>query len=155
MSRFGGRRTKNLSKVQTMARTTNWNKPYALEALTVHRDPRGALFEALRFSSQDIQLGGQIYVYTVEPGARRGDHFHENKCEWFTCVAGRVRLLMKTKQGERVDETLDATTPMMAFAGPGTSHAVVNETQEVAVIMAYASKEFDPADPDTILEPAN
>jgi UDP-2-acetamido-2,6-beta-L-arabino-hexul-4-ose reductase len=138
-----------------MARKTNWNKPYAIEALTVHRDPRGALYEALRFSSQDIHPGGQIYVYTVEPGARRGDHFHEKKSEWFTCVAGRVRLLMKTNQGERVDETLDATTPMMVFAGPGTSHAVVNETQEVAVIMAYASKEFDPADPDTTLEPAS
>lgn len=138
-----------------MARENNWNKPYAIEALTVHCDARGALYEALRFSSQDIPRGGQIYVYTVAPGARRGDHFHEHKSEWFTCVAGRVRLLMKTIHGDRVDETLDADAPRMVFAGPGTSHAVVNETREVAVIMAYASKEFDPAEPDTIPEPAD
>jgi hypothetical protein len=43
----------------------------------------------------------------------------------------------------------------MVFAGTGTSHAVVNETDEVAVIMAYASKEFDPTDPDTIIELAD
>lgn len=129
--------------------------PYAIEALTVHRDARGALYEALRFSSRDIPAGGQIYVYTVAPGARRGDHFHEHKSEWFTCVSGRVRLLMKTKHGDRVDEMLDAEAPRMVFAGPGTSHAVVNETREVAVIMAYASKEFDPTEPDTILEPAD
>ena len=138
-----------------MAMEKNWDKPYSIEALKVHRDARGALYEALRFSSQGIPRGGQIYVYTVAPGARRGDHFHEQKSEWFTCVAGRVRLLMKTKNGDRVDETLDAEAPRMVFAGPGTSHAVMNETAEVAVIMAYASKEFDPAEADTILQPAD
>lgn len=138
-----------------MTTEKKWNLPYAIEALTVHRDSRGALYEALRFSSQDIPLGGQIYLYTVAPSARRGDHFHEHKSEWFTCVSGRVRLLMKTKHGERIDQMLDAEEPKMVFAGPGTSHAVVNETHEVAVIMAYASKEFDPAHPDTILEVAD
>ena len=138
-----------------MTTKKKWNLPYAIEELTVHRDSRGALYEALRFSSQDIPLGGQIYLYTVAPSARRGDHFHEHKSEWFTCVSGRVRLLMKTKHGERIDQMLDAEEPKMVFAGPGTSHAVVNETREVAVIMAYASKEFDPAHPDTILAVAD
>lgn len=138
-----------------MTKEKSWDKPYAIEPLSVHSDARGALYEALRFSSQGIPAGGQIYIYTVAPGARRGDHFHEHKSEWFTCVAGRVRLLMKTRHGDQVDEALDADAPRMVFAGPGTSHAVVNETGEVAVIMAYASKEFDPMDPDTILEPAD
>jgi UDP-2-acetamido-2,6-beta-L-arabino-hexul-4-ose reductase len=138
-----------------MTKEKSWDKPYAIEPLTVHSDARGALYEALRFSSQGIPEGGQIYVYTVAPGARRGDHFHDHKSEWFTCVAGQVRLLMKTKHGDRVDQTLAADAPSMVFAGSGTSHAVVNETREIAVIMAYASKDFDPADPDTTLEPAD
>jgi dTDP-4-dehydrorhamnose 3,5-epimerase-like enzyme len=138
-----------------MGRESNWDRGFVIEPLTIYRDARGTLFEALRFSLQDIPKGGQIYVYTVAPGARRGDHFHDHKSEWFTCVAGRVRLLMKTKDGDRVDEMLDANAPQMVFVGPGTSHAVANETQEIAVIMAYASKEFDPADPDTTLEPAD
>lgn len=138
-----------------MARESEWNGAYVIEDLKVHRDARGALYEALRFSSQAIPEGGQIYVYTVAPGARRGDHFHERKCEWFTCVAGQVRLLMKTKDGNRVDETLDADQPRLVFAGQGTSHAVLNETAKEAVIVAYASKEFDPKDPDTVLEPAD
>lgn len=138
-----------------MVREKDWNRAYLIENLEVHRDTRGSLYEALRFSSQSITEGGQIYVYTVTPGARRGDHFHERKCEWFTCVAGRVRLLMKTKDGDRVDETLDADLPRLVFAGPGTSHAVLNETDKEAVIVAYASKEFDPADSDTIFETAD
>ena len=138
-----------------MTKEKSWDKPYAIEPLRMHSDARGALYEALRFTSQDIPRGGQIYIYTVVPSARRGDHFHGHKSEWFTCVAGRVRLLMKTKHGDRVDETLDADAPKMVFVGPGTSHAVVNEAQEIAVIMAYASKEFDPTDPDTTLESAD
>jgi dTDP-4-dehydrorhamnose 3,5-epimerase len=132
-----------------------WAKPYAIKPLTVHRDLRGTLFEALRFTSWDIPKGGQVYVYTVDPGARRGDHYHEYKSEWFTCVSGRLRLLMKTRGGERIIEMLDSNTPCMVFVGPGTSHAVINETNEVALIMAYASKEFEPDIPDTILEPAD
>jgi UDP-2-acetamido-2,6-beta-L-arabino-hexul-4-ose reductase len=138
-----------------MSREKSWSEPYSIKTLTVHCDARGALYEALRFTSQGIPPGGQIYVYTVAPGARRGDHFHGHKSEWFSCVAGSVRLLMKTQQGDRVNQILDASAPRMVFAGPGTSHAVVNETAEIAVIMAYASKEFDPADPDTTLEPAD
>jgi dTDP-4-dehydrorhamnose 3,5-epimerase len=135
-----------------MARKKNWNVHYAIEDLTIHRDQRGALYEVLRFSSQDIPSGGQIYVYTVTPNERRGDHFHNQKSEWFTCIAGQVRVLMKTKNGKLINELLDAEAPKLIFAGPGTSHAVVNETQEISVIMAYASKEFDQENPDTYTE---
>ena len=138
-----------------MAREKVWSKACVIEDLEVHRDARGILYEALRFSSQAIPQGGQIYVYTIAPGARRGDHFHQHKSEWFTCVSGQLRLLMKTKNGDRFDEQLDSDSPRLIFAGPGTSHAVVTETDKEAVIVAYASKEFDPADPDTIIEPAN
>lgn len=138
-----------------MATNSDWTVPYGLEDLTVHRDPRGALFEAMRFSSQQIPAGGQLYVYSVAPGARRGDHYHEKKQEWFTCVSGEVRLLMKTADGARVDEVLSAQTPKMVYAGPGTSHAVVNEGDSEAVIVAYASKEFDSTDPDTVMASAD
>ena len=138
-----------------MIRKKSWDMACGIEDLEVHSDDRGILYEALRFSSQAIPQGGQIYVYTVAPGARRGDHFHQHKSEWFTCVSGQLRLLMKTKDGDRFDEQLDSDSPRLVFAGPGTSHAVVNETEKEAVIVAYASKEFDSADPDTIMELAN
>ncbi|RED44308.1 dTDP-4-dehydrorhamnose 3,5-epimerase-like enzyme [Aestuariispira insulae] len=138
-----------------MANNSDWDLPFGLENLTVHRDHRGMLFEAMRFGSQKIPPGGQLYIYSVAPGARRGDHYHEKKQEWFTCVAGQVRLLMKTVDGVLVDEILSHDSPRMVYAGPGTSHAVVNEEETEAVIVAYASKEFDPADPDTVMTPAD
>lgn len=133
-----------------MAADKDWSGPYRIDDLTVHRDQRGVLYEALRFSTQEVPTGGQIYVYSIVPGMRRGDHFHERKSEWFFCVAGSVRLLMRTPDGKEIDEVLSADAPRLVHAGPGTSHAVVNEGPEPAVIVAYASKEFDPADPDTV-----
>ncbi len=133
-----------------MNRKNTWDEPYAIEPLVVHRDARGALYEAVRFGSQNIPPAGQIYVYTVAPGARRGDHYHETKSEWFTCVSGAVRVLLKTRDGTAVEEWIDAEAPKMVHAGPGTAHTVVNESKRQAVIVAYASKEFDPTNPDTI-----
>jgi dTDP-4-dehydrorhamnose 3,5-epimerase-like enzyme len=138
-----------------MAREKNWDKPYVIENLKVFRDERGVLYEAIRFSSQAIEQGGQIYVYTLAPGARRGDHYHERKCEWFTCVSGTVRILIKTKDGYQIDQIVDSENPKLVFAGPGTSHAVLNESDSDAVLFAYASKEFDPLDPDTIFKLSN
>ena len=63
------------------------------------------MFEALRFKTENIPGNGQIYVYTVEPGARRGDHYHKNKEEWFFCVSGKLELLIKTKKKKYLKKT--------------------------------------------------
>lgn len=138
-----------------MEKDKKWSEPYGIVPLVVHRDARGALFEILRFASQGIPAGGQLYSYTVQPGARRGDHHHLRKSEWFVCVCGKVRCLIKTRDGRKLSEILDAEEPKLVYAGPGTSHAVFNETLQPAVIAAYASKEFDPAEPDTFSEQAD
>lgn len=134
----------------------DWSEcAYAIDPLTLHSDERGTLFEALRFTSQNIPKGGQVYIYSVAPGARRGDHYHENKGEWFFCAWGTVRLLMKTKSNEVVDEIIAASEPKMIYAAAGTSHAIVNESSDTAIIVAYGDKEFDPSNPDTIMESAS
>ena len=138
-----------------MAVRDKWNKPYCIETLETHIDDRGALFEMLRMTSQEIPKGGQFYIYTVAPNTRRGDHFHEKKLEWFTCVSGEVKLFLKTSIGEKISENLSAKTPKLVFAGPGTSHAIENNKTVEAVIAAYSSKEFEPENPDTIVKKAD
>lgn len=133
---------------------TRWNADFDVIDLVLHEDQRGVLFEALRFKSQGIPPGGQIYVYSVEPGMRRGDHYHLGKMEWFTCVHGSVRVFLKTMAGKADALDISAGAPKMIFTGPGTAHAVENFSSQPAVIMAYASKEFDPDEPDTIISDA-
>ena len=56
---------------------------YSIKKVKTFDDKRGTLFEALRFKTENIPGKGQVYVYTVKPGARRGDHYHKKKEEWF------------------------------------------------------------------------
>ena len=67
------------------------------EKLTRERkqDARGSLFEFLR----NVPGGAQIYVFTIEPGQIRGNHWHNRKCEWFACVNGSATLVLRADQG--------------------------------------------------------
>ncbi|CAM8410812.1 RfbC dTDP-4-dehydrorhamnose 3,5-epimerase and related enzymes [Candidatus Methylopumilus universalis] len=130
-------------------------KPYEITELTLHSDVRGFLYEAFRFTSQSIPKGGQVYIYSMEPGARRGDHFHIEKSEWVICVSGRVRLLLKTEQDEKVSKELDGRKPELIFLAPRTSHALMNESKDIAIIIAYSSEEFHPDHPDTYFAKAD
>ena len=47
-------------------------------------DPRGSLFEVLRFEDFNIPEGGYVYTFSINPHYRRGDHYHHKKEEWFT-----------------------------------------------------------------------
>ncbi len=132
----------------------NQNINYKIKNLELHSDNRGDLFEALKFKSEKIPSSGQIYVYSVKPGFRRGDHYHERKGEWFCCVSGTVTLLMKGN-GKTIKKILTSSCPQLVYVGPGTAHTIINKNQEVAVMVAYTSKEFDPNDPDTITKEIN
>ena len=52
---------------------------YSIKKVKTFDDKRGTLFEALRFKTENIPGKGQVYVYTVKPGARRGDHYHKKR----------------------------------------------------------------------------
>ena len=61
------------------------NQGFVIKKVKTFDDKRGTLFEALRFKTESIPGNGQIYVYTVEPGARRGDHYHKKRGMVFLC----------------------------------------------------------------------
>lgn len=127
-----------------------WKEPGDVRALTAHTDPRGFLFEVLRFESQGVPGTGQLYAFSIEPGQRRGDHYHTRKREWFTCVHGEARVLLTdTATGEDRVVLLSAREPSIVYCGPGLAHALVNETDSTSVIVSYGSEEFHPEDPDT------
>jgi dTDP-4-dehydrorhamnose 3,5-epimerase-like enzyme len=128
-----------------------WTEPFALLDLVRHDDARGGLFEILRFTEQEVPAGGQLYTFTIQPGMRRGDHYHTRKREWFTCAHGRaVVLLTDTRGGGQHRVELDAARPRIVYAGPYTAHALENPDPGVAVIVSYGSAEHHPEDPDTV-----
>lgn len=126
-----------------------FKEPYDCLDLEAHVDPRGMLFEIMRFKDQNIPGEGYIYTFSVNPGARRGDHYHTKKKEWFTCVYGEAVVLVLDKEGNKEEIILSAEKPKLLYFGPYTSHAILNKSKDVAVLVSYGSKQHDPDDPDT------
>lgn len=129
----------------------NKKKEHNFSFKTPHlfNDDRGLLYEALRFKTEKIPNDGQIYVYTVTPKSRRGDHYHKNKEEWFFCVYGELELIIKTKDNKKIKKKLHYKNPEIVYVAPGTVHTLINNKNKEAVVVAYASKEFEKDNPDT------
>ncbi len=72
MKEYGGSRIKSMSKFENNV----WAEPFDVHELSTHTDKRGFLFEILRFKDNGIPGDGQLYTFSIEPGKRRGDHYH-------------------------------------------------------------------------------
>lgn len=127
----------------------NWKTPFDVLKLRKHSDSRGFLFEILRFVDHSIPGQGQVYVFSIEPGRRRGDHYHLRKQEWFTCVYGRVVVLLSSSEGRVMACEISVDDPSLVYAAPATAHALLNETGDVAVVVSYGSEQHTPDDEDT------
>ena len=127
-----------------------FEKPFEMIKLETHSDARGSLFEFLLFKDQEIPGEGHIYCLTIQPGTRRGDHYHEHKREWFTCVSGEVVVLVEEKSGTKHKVVLSAERPAVLYFAPFTAHTILNVTSETAVMVSYGSKQYDPNNPDNI-----
>ena len=126
-----------------------FHEPYELVHLVEHPDQRGNLFEVLRFKDHGVPGDGQIYCFTIVPGVRRGDHYHVHKREWASCVAGKTFVLVEDKDGNKEKILLDASEPSVIYFHPYTSHAFINESDAVATVVSYSSKQLDSPDTDT------
>jgi len=126
-----------------------WKEPFDVHDLVAYVDPRGMLFEILRFKDAGIPGQGQLYTFSIEPRQRRGDHYHLQKREWFTCVHGEAIVLLSDAAGAEMAVRVSARDPKIVYAGPGTAHALINDKDAVAVIVSYGSEQHDPAHEDT------
>lgn len=126
-----------------------FKEPFDVIPLEKHSDKRGDLFEILRFKDWGVPGEGYVYTFSINPGERRGDHFHERKLEWFTCVSGTAIILLEDRDGNKKKFPISSDSPVLVYCGPGTVHALMNETDKPAVLVSYGSKQHDPNDPDT------
>jgi dTDP-4-dehydrorhamnose 3,5-epimerase-like enzyme len=126
-----------------------WKSPFDFIELVSHKDERGFLFEIMRFKDYNIPGTGQLYTFSIQPHKRRGDHYHLKKQEWFTCVNGKAVVLLTSSDGIDKIIEISAENPKIIYAAPGTSHALINQTDEVAIIVSYASTQHNPEDEDT------
>jgi UDP-2-acetamido-2,6-beta-L-arabino-hexul-4-ose reductase len=126
-----------------------FKEPCDIISLKNHNDPRGQLFEMLRFKDDKIPCKGYIYCFTINSGQKRGGHYHKKKREWFSCISGRTTVSIEDKDGNKKKIILDAKNPAVAYCGPYVYHVFSNESKELAIVVSYGFPQHDPNNPDT------
>lgn len=112
-------------------------------------DHRGSLFKVLCASSMESPKAfGEIYLVTLQKGAKRGQHYHIQTTEWFFPMDGEVECaLCVPDRGWKKNLILNAKNPCVLKAPKGVAHSFL-AIKDKAVILAYADLEYDQDHPD-------
>ena len=114
-----------------------------------YQDARGSFTELFR-----TEKNGQVSLNKINPGARKGMHWHSKKWEIFVALRGNgVVKQRKINETEVFEYTLSEDKTEGVCVLPGYVHSIENssETEELAVLI-YASEKFDKENPDTFTE---
>ena len=125
---------------------------FCLKQNKVFKDKRGILHECFNIGGEygDVPSGGHFYALTIEPKHARGNHFHKNKLEWFLCLKGEVRIVLKDEESLVENEIIiKGMDGKVIEIPPLIRHTLYNDKDENAIIVSYGSIPFNSDQPDT------
>lgn len=110
-----------------------------LNALSTFADHRGVLKKILM-----RKPAGEIYLLYSNPQSVRGNHYHRETREYFVVVTGRASFVLRDVQTGREEKlTVSAEQDLLVRVEPGVAHAIKNESEELLIVLAIASREYD------------
>ena len=117
--------------------------------LKTNRDSRGSFTELMKTAD-----AGQFSVNISAPGMTKGQHWHNQKWEFFVVVSGHG-LIRERRIGsdEVIEFEVSGDRIQAVHMLPGYTHSIVNlsETENLVTLM-WANEPFDPQKPDTFRE---
>lgn len=117
--------------------------------LTLHSDDRGSFSEMVRADGL-----GQTSISTSRPGITRGDHYHLDKIERFVVIRGTADIRVR-QLGTDVIKTfaVRGDAPVVIDMPTLCTHNITNTGDDELVTLFWAADHFDPANPDTYIQP--
>jgi len=91
-----------------------------------------------------------IYVSSVEPNEIKGPHLHKNRTSYFSCIHGKVILIIRDEDGEFHEIELDSDKPRMVCVPNGIASAHVNIANEISRVLVLADIAWRPDDNEMI-----
>ena len=124
-------------------------------------DERGRLMEILRVDDDIFRKFGQVYITTAYPGVTKAWHFHRKQTDYFTCVAGMMKLVLydgrdgSPTRGEVNEFFVGVHNPALVTIPPGVVHGFKCVGDCEAVVVNVPTEPYDPKDPDEFRIPAH
>ena len=117
-----------------------------VEPVHYHADPRGLVLEPI--GAGDIARQRNVHLVLSEPGAVRGNHYHERGTE-VAVVLGPALVRMRESGVVRDVEIPEGRAYRFTFP-PGVSHAFQATGESPMVLVAFNTEPHDPAAPDVV-----
>jgi len=122
-----------------------------VKRLTTHSDDRGYLFEVLRSDDNQFVKFGQCYVNYTEPGVIKGFHKHMKNEDNFTCLSGRIRLVIIDEYTKEFREFYLGPENLLSVNIPTDMHhgwKALGNAQ--ACILNVSTEPFNSNEPDEV-----
>ena len=121
---------------------------FRCEPVTLHADARGCVFEPITPGGIPVQRN--VHVVLSEPGAIRGNHYHQRGTE-IAVVLGLCLVRVRLAEGVR-DYVVPASEAWRFVLPPGVPHAFKNIGDRTQFMTAFNTEAHDPARPDVVRE---
>jgi len=115
------------------------------------QDARGYLKKTFKkgFLATNSQIA-EVYILYSCKGSVRGNHYHKKNTEGFFIIKGTAKVAIKNvKTGFNEEFEINESDNLLVVVPPYIAHAFKNEKDIELVILAVATKEYDPIDNDT------
>lgn len=122
------------------------NSQVVIQPVSLHTDPRGAVFEPL--GPEGLAAQRNVHVALTEPGCVRGNHYHERGTE--VAVVMGPALVRLRENGALRDVLVPAGTAFRFSIPPGVSHAFQNTGPGIQFLVGFNTVAHDPAHPDVV-----
>lgn len=125
-----------------------------VKKLKVIPDDRGRLMEILRSDDEIFEKFGQVYMTTAFPGIVKAWHYHKKQTDNFTCVKGRIRLVLydarqdSSTHGEVAKFDLGLDDPILVRIPKMVYHGFKCISDEEAIVVNTPTRSYDYKDPD-------
>jgi len=125
-----------------------------VKGLKVIPDDRGRLMEILRKDDKIFQKFGQVYMTTAYPGIIKAWHFHKIQTDNFTCVKGKMKLVLydsrKTSStfGEINEFTISLDEPKLIQIPPFVYHGFKCISEDEAMVINTITEPYNRENPD-------
>lgn len=116
-----------------------------IHTLNKKKDDRGYFSEILKQSEF-----GQVSVFSINPGKKRGGHFHHTKHEKFLLISGNAEynsIDIKTKKKYSIKLNENKLKNFVSI--PGSWHEIRNTGKNKAYFLLWSSEIFNKRKPDT------
>lgn len=92
----------------------------------------------------------EIYVLYTKKDCVRGNHYHKKNVEFFTVIKGTAAIAVRDLEiGETDVFRVSAEDNIVIRVPENVAHGFRNDEEEELVILAAASRQYEPGDTDT------